>query len=129
MGKGESYTESEWAALTPEQQTDVLRIEKAVDKFLADPRAIRYVESDGNQNALLDFLEAHKLKVSHANSVFAYGSLCADGALEFPLAPVTSIPSPPIFPVPTAPEQVEKSKRPIALRNGKQIILEPARPL
>lgn len=31
MEKGQNYTESEWAALSPEQRVEALRIEKAVD--------------------------------------------------------------------------------------------------
>jgi hypothetical protein len=126
--KGENYTETEWAALSLDQQDEALRIEKSVRDFLADSRTIRYVENETNQGALLTFLEGHNLEVSHANLLFAYTSLCADGALELiPFAPVIEPPAPiPTQPpIPSAPSR----RAPIAWRNGKQIILEPARPL
>jgi len=129
--KGENYTESEWAALSAEQQDEALRIEKAVRDFLGDSKAIRYLETEANQAALLNFLEKHNLEVSHTNLLFAYASLCADGALELiPFAPVIERPPAPVptkspAPIPSAADP----RTPIAWRNGKQIILEPARPL
>ena len=119
MEQGENFTKEAWDALSPEQQEEALRIEKSVDAFLADSRAIRYVETDSNKTALLTFLEEHNLQVSHANLLFSYDSLCAEGALELiPLvAPAPPTPSQPPIPVPTAPTRQE----PTIWRNGKKI--------
>jgi len=125
VNQSENYSDEDWAALSSEQQAEALRIERAVDSFLADSRAIRYVESDANKTALLDFLEAHNLKVSHANLLFGYNSLSAEGALELiPLAPVIErppapAPTQPPAPIPAAPDPRE----PMAWRNGKAIAM------
>ena len=123
MNQSENYSDEDWAALSPEQQAEALRIERAVDSFLADSRAIRYVESDANKTALLDFLDAHNLEVTHANLLFGYSSLSAEGALELiPLAPVIERPPAPEqspVPIPKAPSQ----RAPMAWRNGKAIAM------
>ncbi len=130
MNQSENYSDEDWAALSPEQQAEALRIEKAVDSFLADSRAIRYVESDANKTALLDFLEAHNLEVTHPNLLFGYNSLSAEGALELiPLAPVVQdlppAPSQRPTPVPTSPDprtpQMFRNGRPIAFINPQRI--------
>ena len=82
MKQSQNFSESESAALSPEEREQALRIERAVDDFLADSRSIRYVATDENQASLLKFLADHSLQVTHANLLFAYNSLCADGALE-----------------------------------------------
>ena len=130
MNQSENYSDEDWAALTAEQQAEALRIEKAVDSFLADSRAIRYVESDANKTALLDFLDAHNLEVTHANLLFGYSSLSAEGALELipRAAPVVQdlppAPSQRPAPVPTAPDQ----RAPQAFRNGRPIAFTNPRP-
>jgi len=131
VNQSENYSNEDWAVLSPEQQAEAQRIERAVDSFLADCRAIRYVESDANKTALLDFLEAHNLEVSHANLLFGYNSLSAEGALELiPLAaPVVQdlppAPSQRPAPVPTAPDP----RAPMAWRNGQIIEWTSPRPL
>ncbi len=64
---GENYSESEWAALSDEERAEALRIEKSVRDFLGDRKAIRYIESQGNHDALLDFLSTHGLDITHRN--------------------------------------------------------------
>jgi hypothetical protein len=124
--QGENFSQSEWAALSPEQQAEALRIEREVDAFLVDSRAIRYVESDANKTALVNFLEAHNLEVTHPNLLFGYDSLSAEGALELiPRAapvierPPAPVPTQPPAPIPTAPAP----RTPVAWRNGKAIAM------
>jgi len=118
MKQGENYTKEAWAALSPEQQVEALRIEKAVRDFLADSRSIRYDVTEANGEALQNFLADHNLEINHPNLLFAYNSLSADGTLELiPLAvPLPPAPSQPT-PVPTAPSRPS----PQAFRNGKPI--------
>jgi len=128
----ENFTSEELEACTPEQRAEIERIEGAVDAFLADSRSIRYVGTDENADALFEFLEAHDLKVSHANLLFAYGSLCAEGALELmPFAAPIMVEEQPPAPVPAeSPAPIPTSPRaPVAWRNGKAIELTNARPL
>ncbi|SRR5258708_5953091 len=119
MKQGENYTKEAWAALSPEQQVEALRIEKAVRDFLADSRSIRYDVTEANGEALQNFLADHNLEINHPNLLFAYNSLSADGTLELiPLAaPLPPAPSQPPAPVPTAPTRQE----PTIWRNGKKI--------
>jgi len=127
--QGENFSESEWAALTPEQQTEALRIEREVDAFLVDSRAIRYIESDANQAALLNFLAEHNLEVNHPSLIFAYDSLCVEGALQLiPLVaplPPTPVPTQPPARIPTAPDP----RAPQMFRNGRLIAFSNPRPL
>ncbi len=119
MEQGDNYTTEAWDALSQEQQKEALRIERAVRDFLSDSRAIRYVVTEANGEALQNFLAEHNLEVTHANLLFTYNSLCAEGALELiPLvAPAPPTPSQPPIPVPTAPTRQE----PTIWRNGKKI--------
>ena len=116
MEQGENYTRDAWAALSPEQQVEALRIEKAVRDFLADSRATRYDVTEANGEALQKFLVDHNLEINHPNLLFAYNSLSADGTLELiPLA--VPLPPAPSQPVPTAPDP----RAPKVWRNGKAI--------
>jgi len=126
----ENFTAEQLAEFSPEQRAEIERMEKAVDSFLADRRAIHYVESDANKTALLDFLDAHNLEVSHPNLLFGYNSLCAEGTLELiPLAPVGAPPAPvptqPPAPIPSAATR----RAPTAWRNGQIIEWTSPRPL
>jgi len=125
--QGENFTKEEWAALSPEQQNEALRIEKAVRTFLVDSRSIRYVEMDSNKTALLNFLETHGLDVTHRNLLFAFDSL-GDALQLVPFAPVVQQPPAPSqrpIPVPTAPDP----RQPQFYRNGRAIPYTNARPL
>ena len=118
MEQGENYTKDAWAALSPELQVEALRIEKAVRDFLADSRSTRYDVTEANGEALQNFLTDHNLEVTHANLLFAYNSLSADGTLELiPLAVPLPAPSQQPTPVPTAPDPRAAK----AWRNGKAI--------
>src|SRR6266436_4720094 len=117
----DNFTDEQLAAYTPEQRAEIQQIESAVNKFLADPRTIRYEPTDYNQAALLDFLEAHNLQVSHSNLLFAYDGLCAEGAMQLtplaaPLLP-PPVPTQPPAPIPTAPDP----RAPQMFRNGRLI--------
>jgi len=122
-----NFTDEQLAAYTPQRQVEIQQIESAVDKFLADPHTTRYEPTESNQTALLDFLESHNLQVSHPNLLFAYDSLCAEGALELiPLvAPAPPAPSQPPAPIPTAPDP----RAPQMFRNGRAIPYTNARSL
>jgi hypothetical protein len=121
--KSDNFTEAEWAALSPEKQTEALRIEREVDAFLADSQSIRYVATEANKDALENFLADHNLEVSHANLVFGYKSLSAEGALELiPLAaPVIERPPAPAPTQPPAPIPSAARQEPTIWRNGKKI--------
>ena len=127
MKKGENFSASEWAALSAEQQNEVLRSEEAIDKFLADRKTIRYLPTDANQTALLDFLSAHGLDITHPNLLFAFDSLRDTLELIPLVAPVVLPPAPsqPPTPVPTAPDplapQMFRNGRPIAFINPQRI--------
>ncbi len=123
MNQSENYSDEDWAALSPEQQAEALHIEKSVADFLTDARAIRYVESDANKTVLLDFLEAHNLEVSHANLLFGYSSLSAEGALELiPFAtPIVEKPPAPVPTQPPAPIPSAARQEPTIWRNGKKV--------
>ncbi len=127
MEQGENFTKEAWDALSREQQVEALRIEKAVRDFLADSRSIRYVVTEANGDALQNFLADHNLEVTHANLLFAYNSLCAEGALELiPLAvPLPPSPSQPPAPIPTSPDP----RAPQMFRNGRPIAFTNPRPL
>ncbi len=126
MEQGENYSKDAWDALSPEQQVEALRIEKAVRDFLADSRSTRYDVTEANGNALQNFLTDHSLEVTHANLLFAYNSLCAEGALELiPLVAPPPAPSQPPTPVPTAPDP----RAPQMFRNGRPIAFTNPRPL
>ncbi|SRR5258708_4698613 len=106
-------------------------IEKACDDFLADPRTIRYRETDENRDLLLGFLEDHGLAITHRNLLFAYDSL--QDTLE--LIPFQQpIPAPEPTPSPVVPAAVPVAPSPpskrqfLAFRNG-QPITEDARRL
>ncbi len=126
-----NFSDEQLAAFTPEQRAEIQQVESAVDKFLADPCTIRYEPTESNQKVLLDFLEAHNLEVSHANLLFGYSSLSAEGALQLiPLAaPVVQdlppAPSQRPSPVPTSPDP----RAPQAFRNGRPIAFTNPRPL
>lgn len=130
MEKSANFTTEEWSALSPDQQAEALRVEDAIYKFLADSKTIRYVESEGNKDALLNFLEGHNLEITHANLLFAYNTLTADGALELvplavPVVQAAPAPTQPPAPIPTAPSR----PGPLAWRNGKAIELTNPRSL
>ena len=128
----ENFTAEELAEFSPEQREEIQQIENAVEKFLADPRTIRYIETQSNQDALLNFLTTHGLDITHRNLLFAFDSL--QGELElvpFATPMVVEVeqqpaPAPPESkPAPAAPAQ----RAPLAWRNGKLIELTNARPL
>lgn len=132
MEKCENFTNEEWAALSPEEQEQALRVEDAIEQFLADSRAMRYVESEFNKDALLNFLEDHNLEITHANLLFAYSALCAEGTMELvPLATqVAPTDSPPASTRPPAPILTAPDPRaPRMFRNGQPISYTPARVL
>src|SRR5260370_2255078 len=118
MEQGENFTKEAWDALSLEQQVEVLRIEKAVRDFLSDSRAIRYVVTEANGEALQNFLADHSLEVSHPNLLFAYNSLSADGMLE--LIPLAA-PAPPAPSHPPSPATIPARQELTICRNGKQI--------
>jgi len=135
--KSENFSEQDWAALSPEQQEEALRIEQAVRDFLADSRTIRYVVSDENGDALLNFLNTHGLDITHSNLLFAFDSLkdvleLVPFATPVVIEPRAPVPAQPPAPIPTAPSPREpQASRPgmVAWKNGRQIVVEPARPL
>src|SRR5260370_4156379 len=129
MEQGENFTKEAWDALSPEQQVEALRIEKAVRDFLADSRATRYDVTEANGGALQNFLADHNLEVTHANLLFTYNSLCAEGALELiPLAAPAPAPSQPPAPVPSQPPAPDP-RAPRVFRNGRAIPYTNARSL
>jgi hypothetical protein len=120
----ENFTSEELETFTPEQRAEIAAIEKAVNDFLADRRTLRYVQSEPNKEAVCNFLEAHSLKLTLQNLLYAYDSLCAEGALE--LLPIQS-PVPPVSPFPTQPQPEPKPFAPrsrgefAAFRNGQPL--------
>jgi hypothetical protein len=84
----ENFTTEGLNNFTLEQRAEIADIEKAVKEFLADRKTLRYRQTDGNKEALVNFLEAHNLKLTLQNLLCAYDSLCAEGALE--LVPIQS---------------------------------------
>ncbi len=118
----ENFTSEELENFTPEQRAEIAAIEKAVNDFLADRRTIRYVQSEGNKDALYNFLEAHNLTLTHQNLLYAYASLCAKGGLE--LLPIQSSvpPVPPSQPHPDPEPSAPRSRGEfVAFRNGQPI--------
>jgi hypothetical protein len=102
---------------------DAQRIEQAVSDFLCDPRAIRYLQGQTNENLLLDFLESHGLEINHRNLVFAYDSL--QNELELapfrePIPATIVEPEPTPVPVPTPAISV-KARTFVRYRNGARL--------
>jgi hypothetical protein len=62
-------------AHTEEVLVEQKRVEAETDKFLADPRTIRFETTDYNFTCLSEFLDQHGLEVNHRNLLFAYDSL------------------------------------------------------
>ena len=78
----ENFTAEELETFTPEQRAEIAAIEKAVNDFLGDRKTIRYLQTEANKEALYNFLESRNLTLTLQNLLFAYDSLCAEGALE-----------------------------------------------
>jgi hypothetical protein len=100
--------------------TEEERIGAEVDTFLVDRRHLDYIECEGNQALLLNYLA-----VSAASLHAAYEALADELELTPRAEPIyveqpTPAPSQSPAPVPTAP-QIERAKRAIAWRNGKAI--------
>ena len=90
-----------WAELTPEEQEEARSVAQAVDAFLADARALRYVESESNKGALLNFLEEHSLPITHSSLILAFESL-GDELELLPRAEPVATPAPRIAPAPVS---------------------------
>ena len=129
MNQSENYSDEDWAALSPEQQDEVVRVERSVREFLSDRRAIRYIVNDANGDALQNFLSTHGLDTTHRNLLFAFDSLQDDLELVPLAAPVVQdlppAPSQRPTPVPTSPDP----RAPQAFRNGRPIAFTNPRPL
>ncbi len=99
------------------------RVRAETDKFLADPRTIKFEATDYNFTCLSDFLDQHGLEVNHRNLLFAYDSL--QDVLELaPFRPPIPAQEPaPAAPVstPVAPTPAPSKRQTFMWRNGKPI--------
>jgi hypothetical protein len=115
-------------AHTEEFLEEQQRVEAETDKFLADPRTIRFEATDYNFTALSDFLDQHGLEVNAANLVCAFENLARDGLLELiPFQqPIPAEPPAPAAPQPPSDLPVVPSTN---YRNGQPIEIGRARRL
>ncbi len=109
------------------QDEETKRIEAEVDKFLADPRSIRYEQTDRNMQLMLGFLEDHGLDITHRNLLFAFDSLQESLELiafkePIPAPPQPQQPAPVPVQLPSQPNVVPARARTfVAFRNGQPI--------